>query len=52
MPPENPLQHTTPALARSTYAEADAGDKNQAMQRCLKKYKEAKSLFKKKGVIV
>ena len=52
MPPENPLQHTTPALARSTYAEADAGDENRARQRCLKKYKEAKGLFKKKGVLI
>ena len=52
MPPENPLQHTTPALARSTYAEADAADENQARRRCIKKYKEAKAHFKKKGITI
>lgn len=30
MPPLNPLQHTTPKLTMSTYAEANANDENQA----------------------
>lgn len=52
MPPENPLQHTTPNLARSTYAELNASDENQAKKRCLEKYKEAITLFKKKGIVI
>ena len=53
MPPLNPLQHTTPWLARHTYAEPGADDVNMARLRCANKYpEEAKALFAKKGINV
>ena len=45
--PPNPLQHTTPHLTRTTYAEPGADDYNQAVSRCWKKYAEAETLFKR-----
>jgi hypothetical protein len=48
--PPNPLQHTTPRLAETTYAKAGAANRNDARHRCIEKYpEEAKKRFDKLG---
>lgn len=53
VPPPNPLQHTTPRLTVGVYADKDAGNKDEAIKECLRRWpEEADKCLGKAGVHV